>query len=95
MNGDHGDRQLQSLLEPFQGAVGLAQHRLLKLCKLSGRKADFATGVLRAWLTGPSIPEALKDVLHRALGNPETLSDLPHGLAVFHTCGHDTLAKVQ
>ncbi len=34
------------------------------------------------------------NILHRALGDSETLGDLSHGLAVFQTCRHDSFAKV-
>ena len=58
---------------------------------------------LKGWLSSrvlwlghyrPRVTITLKDILYRALGDPETLGDLSHGLAVFQARGHDTLAQI-
>ncbi len=74
--------------------VGMIEHVSLKPLQQCAEKRWFAPGILGLGIHRAGVAVALDDILHRALGDSETLGDSPHALAVFHARRHDSLAKI-
>jgi len=72
----------------------MIQHVPLKPLQQGTPERRLASGILRPGIHRAGIAVALDDILHRALGDPETLGDLPHGLVVLQARRHNSLAKI-
>jgi len=94
MHGDERDSHAAAITQFGQRRVGMIEHILLKPLQRRAAKRRLASGVGWFGIHRAGVAIALDDILHRALGDSETLGDLSHGLAVLQACRHDSLAKV-
>ena len=94
MHGDQRDGQAATITQFGQRRVGMVQHIPLQPFQQRATKGRFASGIGWLGIHRAGIAIALDDILHRALGDSETLGNSPHGLAVFQTCRHDSFAKI-
>ena len=94
MNGDQRDGQPAAIKQLAQCSVGMIEHILLKPLQQRTAKCRLASGIRGFGIHRAGVAIALDDILHRALGDSETLGDLSHGLAVLQAGRHDSLAKV-
>ena len=94
MNGDQRDGQPAAITQLAQCSVGMIEHILLKPLQQRTPECRFAPGIWGFGVNRAGVSMALDDILYRALGDSETLGDVPHGLAVFQACRHDSLAKI-
>lgn len=94
MDGNERDGHAAAITQLGQRCIGMVQHVLLKSLQQRAAKRRLASGIRRFGTHRAGVAVALDDILHRALGDSETLGDLSHGLAVFQTGRHDSLAKI-
>ena len=94
MHGDEPDGQTAAITQFGQRRVGVIEHILLKSLQQRATKCRLASGIRWFGIHRAGVAIALDDIRHRALGDAETLGNLSHGLAVFQTGRHDSLAKV-
>jgi len=94
MHGDQRDGQAATIPQFGQRRVGMVQHIPLQSFQQSAPKCRLASGIRWFWSHRAGIAIALDDILHRALGDSETLGDLSHGLTVSQACRHDSFAKI-
>ncbi len=94
MHGDERDGQAAVIAQLHQRRVGVIEHVLLKPLQQRAAKCRLASGIWGPGIHRAGIAVALDDILHRALGDSETLGDLSHGLALFQPRRHDSLAKI-
>lgn len=94
MYGDQRDGQTATLTQFGQRRVGMVQHILLQPLQPRTPESRLASGIGRLGVHHTGIAIALDDILHRALGDSETLGDSSHGLAVLQTRRHDAFAKI-
>ena len=94
MHGDERDGQPAAVTQFGQRGVGMIEDILLKPLQQRAAKCRLASGIRGLGIHRAGVAIALDDILHRALGDSETLGDLSHGLAVLQACRHDSFAKV-
>jgi hypothetical protein len=94
MHGDQRDGQAATITQFGQRRVGMVQHIPLQLFQQRATKCRLASGIGGLGIHRAGIAIAFDDILHRSLGDSETLGDLSHGLAVFQACGYDSFAKI-
>ena len=94
MHGDQRDGQAATITQFGQRRVGMVQDIALQSFQQRATKGRLASGIGWLGIHRAGIAIALDDILHRALGDAETLGNLPHGLAVFQACRHDSFAKI-
>ena len=94
MHGDERDGQPAAMTQFGQRRVGMIEHILLKPLQPRAAKCRLASGIRRFGIHRAGVAIALDDILHRAFGDPETLGDLSHGLALLQACCHDSFAQV-
>ena len=94
MDGDERDDQPAAITQFGQCRVGMIEHILLKPLQQRAAKCRLASGVRGLGIHRAGVAIPLDDILHRALGDSETLCDLSQGPAVSQACRHDPFAKV-
>ena len=94
MHGDERDGQAAAVTQFGQRRVGMIEHILLEPLQPRAAQGRLASGIRWFGIHRAGVAIALDDILHRALGDSETLGNLSHGLAVLQACRHDSLAKV-
>jgi len=77
MHGDERDGQAAAITQFGQGRVGMVEHVQLKSLQQRAAKCRLAPGIRWFGINRAGIAIALDDILHRALGDSETLGDCP------------------
>ncbi len=94
MHRDERHGQAAAITQFGERRIGMGEHIALQSLERLGVKRRLASGIGGLGFEGARIAVAFENILHRPLGDPETLGDLSHGLTVLHSRGYDSLPKI-